>query len=162
METYQVGLIALAIFALMVWLAYRSWQKKELMQSSKIVAPNFIDFRDAGISGFYVATTFVNRPLDRILAHGMGHRGRANFAITNDQLEVLRLGEPSFAIPLTQITEIATSSAVIDRAVEKGGLSVVTWRLGEDLVDSYFRLVGDYERGAFQRQLAEATGVGNG
>ena len=159
METYQVGVIALALFAFLAGLAFYSWRRRIAKQASFLEAPEFVDGNEDGFKSFYVATTFVNRPLERVVAHGFAHRGIAYLSLSKDNLVVSRLGEKSFAVPVSAISSVSTNSSVIDRAVEKNGLLTISWRLGGEVVDSHFRFVNAEHREAITRELQTLVGV---
>ena len=145
-ELYQVGLgfVALLI-GIFVW-AGIVWSNRSKAQSMKIVSPEEIDFSTRGSSGFYVATTFADRPLDRVSAHGLGFGGKATVEVLNDGINISRTGEKSFRIAKSSLIDIARTSVVIDKAVEKDGLLSLRWRLGDALLESHFRFPSSSER----------------
>jgi hypothetical protein len=141
METYQVGLIALGLFSLFAIIALITWRRRMASQALSLKVPIGIEGSFAGSNCFYVATTFSERPLERVIAHGLAHRGHACLAVVGSGVEVSRVGEFSFLIPRADLVEVTLSSAVIDRAVEKEGLVVIKWRLGEVELQTHFRFV---------------------
>ena len=141
METYQVGLIGLAFFMVMVLLAYSSWRRRVSKQQVALQKPIVVSGSTAGLRCFYVATTFAGRPLERVVAHGLAHRGEAFLSITPSGLEISRTGEVSFLIPKLDLIEVGKVSAVIDRAVEENGLISIKWKLGSEELESQFRFV---------------------
>ena len=159
METYQVGVIALALFALFAGFAFYSWRRRITKQASFLDAPEFVDGNEDGFKTFYVATTFNNSPLERIVAHGFAHRGIAYLSLSKDYLVVSRVGEKSFTVPISAISSVSNSSSVIDRAVERNGLLTLSWRLGEEVVDSHFRFVNTEHRESMVRELQALVGV---
>lgn len=159
MQTYQVGLIGLAVFAVFVLVAFFSWRSKGRNQEKQLPAPNFIDFSAAGASGLYVTTTFADRPLDRVIAHGLAHRGSASLELGQDGLAISRKGEKGFFIPKSDLLAITRSSAVIDRAVEKDGLLSIRWRLGEQELESHFRFVVREQRSQLVSELTNLLGA---
>jgi hypothetical protein len=159
METYQVGLIALGLFALLGFFAFVSWKNKSKAQENFIVAPDFIEYLSSEPNAFYVATTFQHRPLDRVLAHGLAHRGRAKLIVLTDRLEIHRVGEISFSIPAKSIIGLTENTAVIDRAVEKDGLSTITWKLGTDRLETHFRFSNTETRKDLESQIRKLVGV---
>jgi hypothetical protein len=90
---------------------------------------------------FYVATTFSDRPLDRVIAHGLAHRGHAHLEVTGAGVKISRTGELSFLIPKADLLDVTTGTAVIDRVVENEGLVVIKWVLGAVLLETHFRFV---------------------
>jgi hypothetical protein len=145
-ELYQVGLgfVALLI-GIFVW-AGIVWSNRSKAQSINITSPEEIDFSTRGSSGFYVATTFADRPLDRVSAHGLGFGGKATVEVLNDGINISRTGEKSFRIAKSSLIDIARTSVVIDKAVEKDGLLSLRWRLGDALLESHFRFPSSSER----------------
>ena len=159
METYQVGLIGLAIFALVALLAFYSWRRRISLQQSLIQKPAEVAGSSAGFKCLYVATTFADRPLERVVAHGMAHRGKAFLLITDSGLEVSRVGEFSFFIPKSDLISIGSVSAVIDRAVENNGLVSIKWRLGAQEIESHFRFVDTKLRSRSVLELSALVGA---
>lgn len=98
----------------------------------------------AEASGTYLATTFDGRPLERVVAAGLGFRAAARLAVTEDGLTIERAGAAPFTVPMSRITGAGSGTWALDRSVERGGLLVVGWSLdspaGEVRVDSAFRL----------------------
>lgn len=141
METYQVGLISLALFALFGIIAFITWRRRITLQALSLEIPVGIEGSFSGSNCFYVATTFSERPLERVIAHGLAHRGHARLAVTEFGVEVSRVGEFSFLIPKAALVDVSLGSAVIDRAVEKEGLVVIKWKLGAVELQTYFRFV---------------------
>ena len=159
METYQVGLIGLAIFALVALLAFFSWRRRISLQQSLIQKPAEVAGSSTGFKCLYVATTFADRPLERVVAHGMAHRGKAFLLITDSGLEVSRVGEFSFFIPKSDLISIGSVSAVIDRAVENNGLVSIKWRLGAQEIESHFRFVDTKLRSRSVFELSALVGA---
>jgi len=160
METYQVGLIALAGFGLLWIAAARTWGTKTRKQNQKYPQPKQTPYATSGIECFYVATTVANRPLDRVLAHGLAHRGKAYVEVLNGSLLIRRKGETSFAIPVSDLTSLDKATAVIDKAVERDGLTVLSWNLGEHELQTHLRFPVSADRAVFIAQIEALLGVG--
>lgn len=159
METYQVGIISLAIFTLIGLAAFVTWRNRMKSQEQFLQAPDFIEGTTNGSKGFYVATTFADRPLDRVSGHGLAHRGVAFVEVSNKGVSISRIGEESFRIPAGDLLGVAMATAVIDRAVEKDGLISIRWRLGTEELETHFRFVGASERYRVLEQLSEVVGA---
>lgn len=156
MQTYQVGLIALALAALGISFAYISWKRNRSNQESSLSEPIWIEDSELSeFSGFYVATTFGGQPLKRVTAYGLGARGRVQIALKQRGIELLRTGEKSFLIPWKQLKSVGTSTAVIDRAVEGNGLISLNWSLGDESVETHLRIVDGKSRENLLNQLSE-------
>jgi len=153
METYQVGLIALGVFGIFAGIASVTWRRRMAAQQVVLAVPVAIENSLVGQDCFYVATTFSDRPLERVIAHGLAHRGHARLTVSADGLEVSRTGELCFLIPRADLLEVSLASAVIDRVVEKEGLVVIKWRLGALDLQTHFRFVDSSSRSAIIEAL---------
>lgn len=158
METYHVGLMALAFFAVLSLFAYLSWISKMRKQEKTLQAPQFVDDSGLGEKAQYVATVFAGRPLDRVLGHGLAHRGDASVLVSGDGVSIFRTGEKSFLIPAQDLVGVSQGSAVIDRAVEKDGLTFIRWNLGGVELETYLRFVGATERSTTLSKLQDLVG----
>lgn len=116
----------------------------------------------AEASGFYVSTVFANKPLERLVSHGLLHRGKVDLVLREDGIQVKRLGEASFAIAASAITDVARASATIDRGVEQSGLLAISWTLGETEVTTNFRLDAADDTQAFFENISQFKGIGAG
>lgn len=159
METYQVGLIALGLFSLFAITALITWRRRMAVQALLLEVPVGIESSFAATNCFYVATTFSERPLERVIAHGLAHRGHARLAVTGSGVEVSRVGEFGFLIPAADLIEVSLGSAVIDRAVEKEGLVVIKWRLGAVELQTHFRFVSSELRSEALEALKPLVGA---
>jgi hypothetical protein len=155
METYHVGLIAIAFFVLLSVFAYWSWVSKIRKQEKLLQSPQYLEDTGLGLKAQYVATVFAGKPLDRVIGHGLAHRGNASVLVSSDGVSIYRTGEASFLIPAKEIIGLASDSAVIDRAVEKDGLASIRWKLGSTEVETYLRFVGASERSITMAKLQE-------
>lgn len=131
-------LILLAIFALMWW----GWRGRLRRQADVAELPGVPD--DVGppalsVPGQYVTTTSAGDWLDRIAVHGLGIRTNATLEIHGAGVLLLRSGAPDIFIARDALEEVATQAGMAGKFVEKDGLVVITWRLGQKLVDTGFR-----------------------
>jgi hypothetical protein len=138
-------LVAVAAFS---YLALRAWRNHSLEQS-RTLGELPAEFTHA--SGSYVVTTVNNEPLNRIKASGLGMRGRADVQYSQAGISIWRTGERALHIPATDLIGVDRATAVIDRAVEAGGLTRVTWRTSSTILDTYLR----FATGAAQKQFQE-------
>jgi len=106
----------------------------------------------AELPGKYVATTAAGDPYDRIAAGGLGFRGAATASVHDAGIFIRRRGERELWIPRDALIGVDRATWTIDRAVERDGLSLIRWRLGDRELDTYLRL--DAPR-AFEAALAE-------
>jgi len=90
--------------------------------------------------GKYVATTAAGDPFDRIAVHGLGFRGGVTITVTVAGLVVRISGEDGIWIPREALRDIRRATWTIDRVVERDGMHLVEWALGDRVLDSYFRM----------------------
>lgn len=92
-----------------------------------------------GAAGLYVATTTAGDLLDRIVAHGVGHRSRATLISTDAGVLIVRTGEADLWIPRSALTEVRLGSGQAQKAFEAGGLILIGWQWGPRRVETGFR-----------------------
>src|SRR5690606_8271410 len=107
--------------------------------------PDDLDAATLKASGFYVATTVADEPLNRIAVAGLGYRARASVAVHASGVSLAIPGQAPIFIPAADIRSVQKATWTIDRAVEQGGLILIRWVLGSEAadqreVDSYLRL----------------------
>jgi hypothetical protein len=155
-ETIGFLMISLvAVVALVIWLSVR---KRRAAQEKLIGAP--LDAKSPGAhETFYVSTVFEASPLDRLWAHGFAMRGRASLAVDTAGVSVNRNGERSFLIPTKTITAIDSASATIDKGVERDGLTVIRWSLGDTKVATHFRFTKPEVRKEFEHKVSQLIGA---
>src|SRR5699024_11405509 len=84
-------------------------------------------------------TTKAGTPLERVAVHGLGTRTTGELVIT-DGGGIMDLAErEDFLIPRRDIVSVDTTSGMIGKFVERGGIVRITRRLGDTLVDTGFR-----------------------
>jgi hypothetical protein len=95
----------------------------------------------AGIvaEGQYVATTTAGDWLDRIAVHGLGFRGNAEMSVHPEGVLFDRTGTAPLFVPAGAVTDCSSSSGMAGKFVEKDGLVVLSWMLGEHELDTGFR-----------------------
>jgi hypothetical protein len=137
------------LIAIAVGIGYR---KKRLTESSQIA--EFKDPADCeGVACLYVSTVFASSPLRRVLAHGMGPRGRASVSIGQQGISVCRQGERGFLIPRESLVGVEKSTATIDRAVEPGGLTSIAWIHDSNQLVTNVRFQNRQEREMFEKEV---------
>ena len=157
----MTGVLALVIAAL-GYLALRSWRGAIITQQRMLPAlpavPATAD-RTGAFECQYVVSTIAGEPLNRIKAHGLGHRGKALVSFVpadGNRLTVVvdRVGEATLAIAEGSIVSVELASATLDRAVEKDGLVCVRWTSNATAFDTYLRVMNSELR---ERLLAVKT-----
>ena len=145
----RIDPVAVAIVAVVVLLALlgmlAGWRRRIRSQASLALPDGDVTGDPLlVVRGQYLATTFAGRPLDRVVAGGLGHRAAAVVTVTGGGVRIDRDGSPPLSLPAAALTGAGTATWTIDRAVEPGGLTVLAWSLRRDgepvPVESAFRL----------------------
>lgn len=142
-------LMALAVAFLLVLLALMliGWRRRQRSQANMprpLMLPDDAAEATLTAAAFYVATTVVGEPLNRIAVAGLGYRARATVGVADDGVRLAIPGQSTILIPAAAIRAVERATWTIDRAVEEDGLTLVRWTLGEEDaaidVDSYLRI----------------------
>ncbi|MFF2202808.1 hypothetical protein [Streptomyces sp. NPDC058145] len=136
-------LVGLALFvALLYWLMREGWKWRGTLQGDLPAPPSAPDETGPvrlSMSGRYHGSTTAGQWLDRIVAHGLGTRSRAELTLTDAGLEVERPGATDFFVPTAALRGARLDKGIAGKVLTEGGLLVVTWALGDRLIDSGFR-----------------------
>lgn len=139
LPTLLAILIVVVLFALVRW----GWRGRIRRQSDMPQLPqapvDLLDRLVARADGMYVVTTYTAQPLERIAIHGLGVRSTAEAIVAEDGVLINRQGARDVYIPREQLRSVATTSGMVGKFVERNGLVVFTWQLGETVVDTGFR-----------------------
>ncbi|MCX0242791.1 PH-like domain-containing protein [Streptomyces drozdowiczii] len=140
--SWVIGLLVLVAFV--YWLMRQGWKWRGNLQSdlpAPATAPEgFADCEKLlTLSGRYHASTTAGQWLDRIVAHGLGTRSRVELTLTAEGLDVVRPGAADFFVPAADLRGARTEKALAGKVLPEGGLLVITWALGDRLIDSGFR-----------------------
>ncbi|RAJ60571.1 hypothetical protein K378_04384 [Streptomyces sp. Amel2xB2] len=159
--TARIGwVVGLLLFvALLYWLMRQGWKWRGTLQGDLPEPPALPESGDvpddagddggqevtpAGAqlhaAGRYHGSTSAGQWLDRIVAHGLGVRSRAELTLTPAGVHVVRPGARDFLIPVGQLRGARLEKGIAGKVLTEGGLLVIVWRLGDRLLDSGFRL----------------------
>ena len=143
--------VTLALIGVLAW----AWWRRTKRDSAPLIAPAELPSSAQVLAAFetlYVATTKHEDPLERIAAPGMAFRDRATVTVTSAGVAIDLTGQPRMVLTPERIVDVGQSTVAIDRVVEPGGLTRLTWRTDlHTVVDSYFR-----PQDASARALADA------
>ena len=132
-------LVFLAVLLLLMVLGWRARQRRQRDIVPLTTAPADLGAIVASLAGKYVATTASGDPLDRIAVRGLGFRSNV-IAVISESGILLQLPGDDLFIPLADLRDIRRATWTIDRVVEKDGLHLIEWMLGDRVVDSYLRM----------------------
>jgi hypothetical protein len=152
-----VAVVAIVlVVALIFWLMWRGW-KRRTERDAELTAP-FADLpADAAVrahfSGFYVATTAHDEPLERLAIGGLAFRSRMDLTVTAAGVALDLPGLERVVLTPERIVAVDQATVAIDRVVEKDGLVRIVWTTPQDVVvDTYLRA-----QDASARQVADAV-----
>ncbi|NII50711.1 hypothetical protein [Frigoribacterium endophyticum] len=146
MTYWLIGAAVLVLLGLLMAAMVRAWRARGRRQSEVPAperAPDELGPASVERDGFYVATTRAGDPLDRIVVHGLGFRGRAVVSVHPEGVRLAIAGEPAVLIRASSVRAVERATWAIDRVVETDGLVAVTWSLGDTVVDTYLRFADD-------------------
>lgn len=143
MDRSVLLMMVLGLLVVLLGLMVFGWRARQRRQSTIAAPPPPPE--DAGdvigvFSARYVATTIAGEPLNRIAVNGLGFRSAATVTVTDDGVLIERPGERLWWLDAASIRGVRRATWTIDGVVESGGLHLVEWPLGNQFVDSYFRL----------------------
>jgi hypothetical protein len=137
---WVVGL--LLFIALLYWLMREGWKWRATLQGDlpePLAVPEDTGEPQLELSGRYHGSTTAGQWLDRIVAHGLGTRSRAELALSDQGLSVVRPGAQDFFITAAALRGARLETGIAGKVLTEGGLLVITWQHGERLLDSGFR-----------------------
>ncbi|MFF5976083.1 hypothetical protein ACFY7C_31690 [Streptomyces sp. NPDC012769] len=140
----RLGWVAglLLFIAFVYWLMRQGWKWRGSLQSDLPPLPAVPEAPDEPrltLQGRYHGSTTAGQWLDRIVAHGLGTRSRAELTLTDAGISVVRPGANDFLIPAAALREARLDKGIAGKVLAEGGLLVVTWAHGDKLLDSGFR-----------------------
>ncbi|MDT0442771.1 PH-like domain-containing protein [Streptomyces johnsoniae] len=158
----RIGWIVGILFflALVYWLMREGWKWRAVLQGdvpALTPAPAVPADPRLHLTGRYHGTTTAGQWLDRIVAHGLGARSRADVTLTDEGVTVLRPGAADFHIPAGRVRGARLDKGIAGKVLTEGGLLVITWEHGGRLLDSGFRADRAAEHAAWVGALGPFT-----
>ncbi len=140
----RVALVVAVVLAIAwaLWAMRRGWVHRKQRQSD-VPAP--ADNPPAGavlgtpVPGLFAGTGTQGDWMDRIVVHDLGVRSRGALSYGPDGIWLDRVGARSVFIPAHAITGVRTDRGVAGTVRDRDGMIVVTWRLGDRVLDTGFR-----------------------
>ncbi len=157
-------LILLALIALAYWLMWRAWRARAERQSDLPELPAIPATPGeplAELTGRYHASTTAGDWLDRIAARDLGTRSLVELTLTEQGVVVRRPAATDFFIPAGALRGARLDKGIAGKVVPEGGLLVITWQLGDRLIDSGFRSEHPAEHAAWVAAIERITGGGH-
>jgi hypothetical protein len=165
LPTLIIALLLVVLFTLMA-VSWASRRRRQAGLARPVPAPETLAAASLVVEGWYVATTVVDQPLERIAVHGLGFRARVTASVHPEGLVLAVRGSAPFVIEPAALRGVGRATWAIDRVVEKDGLVLIRWTLGGDAVDSYVRLPDPDDAqslvDAVERLIPPTTGISTG
>lgn len=133
MTRQVVTTVALALVVLLAWWAMRrGWRRRAARTEDAVPvlpqAPDELGTPRLGpIEAVYVSTTREGDWLDRIAAHDLGVRSRADVAVFDSGVRIAREGAQDVFIPAGTLRGASTAPGIAGKVVGRDGLVVLTW-----------------------------------
>lgn len=156
LPTLIIVLVLLGVFALML----HGWATRRRRQAGiarPVPAPESLGTASLVVDGYYVATTKADEPLERIAVHGLGFRARVTAGVHGEGIVLAVRGQQPIIIAPEALRGADRATWTIDRVVERDGLVLIGWMLGETPVDSYLRLPDPAAAAAFVTAVQSIT-----
>ncbi|MFC0682343.1 hypothetical protein ACFFGH_31320 [Lysobacter korlensis] len=133
-------LVILVVLLGLMWLGWRNLRRRSAGIPAPLALPAESGAERYRTAGLHVATTHAGRPLDRVAVRGLAFRANADIRVTSGGVELRLAGGAECFVPAASVQGVERSSWTIDRAVERDGLVVLRWTLGETPVDTNLRV----------------------
>ena len=156
-ERLALTVIVIAVIALAVWGMWRGWRNRARRQDY-LAEPPAVPGEPADLllefPGRYVATVIAPDWLDRVVAHGLGAPGLADFYVRSDGVLIDREGERELFIPAADIACAEPGTGLAGEVMERDGILVISWRLGDVEVATGLRASRADDQRAAMEQIA--------
>jgi hypothetical protein len=132
------AIVVFAIISLAITGMILAWRKRVARDSrfSVLFSPEASVqhmSQPAEFSGLYVSTTLANNPLQRVTLPGLAFRADSSVLVSDDGVTIAPRGEAETFIPAQQIVQIHRTQVTIDKAVERDGLTAISWLAFDNL-----------------------------
>lgn len=163
MEKVLPGLAMLVVVAVVFALIGIGWRNRVRRQSDieqLPAVPAGLGEPVLAAEGQYVASTTAGDWLDRIAVHGLGIRTNARLSVHPEGVLLDRSGAAALFIPAARLSGVRQDSGMAGKFVEKDGLLVLSWTLGQHELDTGFRTRKAADKPALLQTLQELISAG--
>ncbi|GAB3387865.1 hypothetical protein GCM10027568_08070 [Humibacter soli] len=137
-------LVVLALIFVGMWWGWRRRARRD----AALVVPNTLDAPGEQlltVQALHVATTYHDKPLDRVVVAGLAFRANAGVTVWAGGVTIAAPGEPNVAIAAPAIVGVGAATWTIDRTVERDGLILLAWHTAptaadDAVLDTYLRV----------------------
>lgn len=143
MSQAQAGLLLLLLVPLvwgLMWWGWRGRSRRQAAVAAPAPAPEHLGDAVVGpLEAVYVSSTRAGDWLDRVVVHGLGQRSAATVTVHPEGVLVARGAAPDVWVPAAALDDVRRDRGAAGKFVDAQGLVVLTWRLGDDALDTYLR-----------------------
>jgi hypothetical protein len=135
-------LICLALVGLTILGMRRGWRNRMVRQAFLPQLPQVpaeLGAESLRSTGLYVGTAFASSWQDRVVHEGLGERALADAVLHPEGLVIERTGARPVYLPTRTWRDARLAPGLAGKVMGEGGLLVVRWQLGEELLDTAFR-----------------------
>lgn len=132
-----IGVIALAFFAMR-----KGWQNKSKRKVDQIstAIPNGAVAISTSVDARFAGSTTSGNWLDRITDQNLGTPRGISLQVFQEGLFMTDLGDFNLWISIESIKKIKTGQGIAGDVVEKNGMLLITWQLGDLAIDTGVRV----------------------
>jgi hypothetical protein len=135
-------LIVLALIALALWGMRRGWanraRRQQDLPAPAATAPEAAEL-GVPVEGLFAGTGVNGDWMDRIVVFDPGVRSRASVSWCADGIWFDRRGARSLFIPAADVVGVRADRGIAGTVRSRDGMVVVSWRLGDRVLDTGFR-----------------------
>lgn len=160
----RIGLVVIvvALIVLALWGMRRGWVNRQRRQDSipaPAAEPMSAQAMGEPVEGLFIGTAMAGDWMDRIAVHDLGVRSRAAISWGAEGIWLNRVGARSVLIPAGAIEGIRLDRGVAGTVKAKDSVIIITWCLGDALVDTGFRAEDSAGHGTVWDGLTAAFGL---
>ncbi|MFC4244591.1 hypothetical protein ACFOYW_14550 [Gryllotalpicola reticulitermitis] len=155
-STTLIVVVTLLIFVGM-WAGWRARVRRDAALVPPHDTPDGLGEPVVSAPALYVATTRHGQPLERLAIRGLGFRAQGMLAVYGSGVAISLDGNADVWLQASVIVSAEPAQVAIDKVVEKGGLLTLSWRVNDEVVDSYFRVFEPEKSGALYDAIDAIT-----